>query len=122
MAVRPLGGYLRDRLTLSADFSVSQKERLKDGATRFRAEAELLDGFIVFGDVDNDGNFGIGGRINIPQLAAGTYNSVTKDYEYNQGILYATISSDRHRTLLERRDKFVEIRLSGKIVYANSWE
>jgi len=120
VAVRPLGGHLRDRLTLSADFSVSQKEKLKDGASRFRAEAELLDGFIVFGDVDNDGNFGIGGRINIPQFAAGTYNSLTKDYEYGQGILYATLSGDRYRTLLERRDKFVEIRLSGKIVEENS--
>jgi protease-4 len=119
-AVRPLGGILRDRLTLSVDVSLSQKEKLKDAATRFRAEAEPLNGFIVFGDIDNDGNFGIGGRVNLPRFGAGSYNSVTKDYEYNQGIVYATISHDRYRTLLRRTDNFLEIRISGKIVEENS--
>ncbi len=120
VAVRPLGGILRDRLTLSVDVSLSQKEKLKDAATRFRAEAEPLDGFIVFGDIDNDGNFGIGGRVNLPRFGAGSYNSVTNDYEYNQGIVYATISHDRYRTLLRRTDNFLEIRISGKIVEENT--
>ncbi|UCB52203.1 MAG: signal peptide peptidase SppA [Candidatus Zixiibacteriota bacterium] len=119
-AVRPLGGLFRDRLTLSVDVSLSQKERLEEAATRFRAEAEPLDGFIVFGDIDNDGNFGIGGRVNLPRLGGGSYNSVTKDYEYNRGIVYATISHDRYRTLLRRTDNFLEIRISGKIVEENS--
>ncbi|MGB3093259.1 MAG: signal peptide peptidase SppA [Candidatus Zixiibacteriota bacterium] len=120
VAVRPLGGFMRDRLTMSVDLSMSQKEKLEDATTRFRAEAEPLDGFIVFGDIDNDGNFGIGGRVNLPRFGAGSYNSVTKDYEYNQGIVYATTSHDRYRTLLKRKDNFLEIRLSGKIVEENS--
>jgi protease-4 len=119
-AVRPLGDVWSDRLTLSVDVSLSQKERLKEAATRFRVEAEPLDGFIVFGDIDNHGNFGIGGRINLPHLGGGSYNSVTKDYEYNRGIIYATVSDDRYRTLLERTDNFLEIRISGKIVEENS--
>ena len=120
LAVRPLGGFLRDRLTLSADASFAQNEKLKDATTRFRAEAELVDGFVFFGDIDNDGNFGIGGKIHLPNLGAGSYNSVTKDYELNQGIVYATLSGDRYRTVLERRDNFLEVRLSGKIVEENT--
>lgn len=120
LAVRPLGRLLDERLTLSADASFAQNEKLKDATTRFRAEAEPVDGFVVFGDIDNDGNFGIGGRINLPHIGAGSYNSVTKDYEYNQGIVYATLSHERYRTLLERRDNFLEVRLSGKIVEENT--
>ena len=119
-AVRPLGGIWRDLLTLSVDVCLSQKEKLKDAATRFRAEAEPLDGFTVFGDIDNDGNFGIGGKVSLPNLAGGSYGSVTKDYEYNRGVVYATISGDRYRTLLRRTDNFLEIRISGKIVEENS--
>ncbi len=120
LAVRPLGDFWRDRLTLSVDASFAQNQKLEDAATRFRAEAEPVDGFVFFGDIDNDGNFGLGGRINLPNFGAGTYNSVTKDYEFNQGVVYATLSQERYRTLLERRDKFLEVRISGQIVEENS--
>jgi len=120
LAVRPMGGFMRDRLTLSVDASFAQNEKLEDATTRFRAEAEPVDGFIFFGDIDNYGNFGIGGRINLPHLGVGSYNSVTKDYDYNQGIVYATLSHQRYRTLLEKKDNFLEVRLSGKIVEENT--
>ncbi len=120
LAIRPLGGFLRDRLTLSADASFAQNEKLKDATTRFRAELEPLDGFIFFGDIDDDGNFGLGGKINLPNSGAGSYSSVTKDYDYNQGVVYATLSHDRYRTLLERKDNFLEVKLSGKIVEENT--
>jgi len=86
IAVRPAG----DRLTLSADASLGEKEKIKKAVYRFRAEVEPLDGFILSGDIDDKGNFGLGGRINLPTLGAGTYNSVTKDYDYNQGTVYLT--------------------------------
>lgn len=120
LAVRPVGGALRDRLTLSVDASFAQNEKLEDATTRFRVETEPLDGFIFFGDIDNDGNFGIGGRINLPNLGAGSYNSVTKDYDFNQGIIYVTSSKERYRTLLERGDNFLEVKLSGEIVEENT--
>ncbi len=116
LAVRPIG----DRLTLSIDASLSQKEKAKDAGIRYRAEAEPLDGFIIFGDIDNDGNFGIGGQINLSNLGLGTYNSVTKDYEFNQGTAFVKVSQDRYRTLLQTQDNFLELRLSGKIVEENT--
>jgi len=117
VAVRPIG----DRLTLSVDASISQKEKLKDAAMMlYRAEFEPIDGFIVLGDIDNDGNFGLGGRINLPNLGLGTYNSVTKDYDFNQGITYLNLSKDRYRTLLQRKGNFLELKLSGKIVEENT--
>jgi protease-4 len=120
LAVRPLPGFWRDRLTVSVDASLSQEEKLENAITRFRAQVEPVDGLILFGDVDNDGNFGLGGRVNLPQLGAGTYNTVTKDYEFDRGILYATHSHDRYRTVLERGDNILEVRLSGRIVEENS--
>lgn len=120
LAVRPLRGFYGDRLTLSVDASLNQDEKLEDARTRFGVEAEFVDGFIFFGDIDNDGNFGVGGRINLPHFGAGTYHTLTKDYEYDQGILYATLSRDRYRTSLERRDRILEVRLSGRIVEENS--
>lgn len=120
LAARPLNGFWRDRLTFSVDASFAQKQKLNDATTRFRAETELVDGFIFFGDVDNDGNFGLGGRINLPHFGGGTYNTVTKDYELDRGVLYAVLSRDRYRTVLERKDNFLEVRLSGKIVEENT--
>jgi protease-4 len=116
IAVRPAG----DRLTLSADASLGEKERIKKAVYRFRAEVEPLDGLILTGDIDDKGNFGLGGRINLPTLGVGNYNSVTKDYDYNQGTVYLTLSQDRYRTLLKKKNDFVEIRLSGKLVEDNS--
>ena len=116
VAVRPAG----DRLTLSADASLGEREKIKNAVYRFRAEVEPLDGFILSGDIDDKGNFGVGGRINLPTLGVGNYNSITKDNDYNRGIIYANISSDRYRTLLRRKDDFVELKLSGKIVEENS--
>ncbi len=120
LALRPMNWGFRDRLTLSVDASLANDEKLKDATTRFRAEVEPVDGFIFFGDVDNHGNFGLGGRINLPHFGGGTYNAVTKDYEFDRGVLYAVLSRDRYRTVLERRDNFLEVRLSGKIVEENS--
>jgi protease-4 len=120
LAVRPLGRFWRDRVTLSMDASFAQNQKLEDAQTRFRAEVEPVDGFIFFGDIDNDGNYGLGGRINLPHLGAGTYNSVTSDYEFNQGTVFATLSRDRYRTALQRRDRFLEVRISGNIVEENS--
>ncbi|MGB8656437.1 MAG: signal peptide peptidase SppA [Candidatus Zixiibacteriota bacterium] len=116
LALRPLG----DRLTLSADASLGEKERLKNAAYRFRAEVEPVNGFVLSGDVDDDGNFGLGGRINLPHLGVGSYNTVTKDYEFNQGICCVSLTEDRYRTLLERRNHFLELRLSGPIAEENS--
>lgn len=120
LAVRPLGGFWQDRLTLSVDASLGQKEKLENASTRWKAEAEPWEGFMISGDIDNDGNFGIGGRINLPHLGAGTYNAVSKDYDFDQGIVYAALSRDRYRTLLERRDNILEVSLSGKIVEENT--
>jgi protease-4 len=123
LAVRLSGvksvGPIGDRFTLSVDGSMGQKEKLKDAVMRYRAEFELLDGFIISGDVDNDGNFGIGGRVNLPNFGLGSYNSITKDQEFNQGITFVNLSQDRYRTLLERRNNFLELRLSGQIVEEN---
>jgi protease-4 len=116
VAVRPI----KDRLTLSAEASLGEKEKVKDAVYRFRAEVEPVDGFILSGDIDDDGNFGLGGRINLPTLGVGSYNSVTKDYDYNQGVVYVNLSEDRYRTLLQRKNNFVELKLSGEIVEENS--
>jgi protease-4 len=116
LAIRPIG----DRLTLSVDGAMSQKEKVRDADMRYRAEVEPLDGFIISADIDNDGNFGIGGRINFPNLGLGTYNSITKDYDFNQGITCVNLSKDRYRTLLQRRNNFLELKLSGKIVEENT--
>jgi protease-4 len=120
LAVRPLGRFWRDRVTLSVDASFVQDQKLEDAQTRFRAEVEPVDGFVFFGDIDNDGNYGLGGRINLPHLGAGTYNSVTSDYEFNQGTVYAILSHERYRSVLERRDRILEVRISGHIVEENS--
>ena len=116
LAIRPIG----DRLTLSVDGSMTQKEKLEDASTRYKAELEPFDGFIISGDIDNDGNFGIGGRINLPNLGLGSYNSITKDHDFNKGISYVNLSQDRYRTLLQRRNNFLELRLSGQIVEENT--
>lgn len=116
LAVRPIG----DRLTLSIDGSMSQKEKLKDASTRYRTELELVDGLVISGDIDNHGNFGIGGRVNFLNLGLGSYNSITKDYDFNQGVAFINLSQDRYRTLLERKNNFLEFRLSGKIVEENT--
>jgi protease-4 len=116
LAIRPIG----DRLTLSVDGSMTQKEKLEDALTRYKAELEPFDGFIISGDIDDDGNFGIGGRVNLPNLGLGSYNSITKDHDFNQGVTFVSLSENRYRTLLQRKNNFLELRLSGRIVEENT--
>jgi protease-4 len=124
LAVRLSGvksvGPIGDRLTLSVDGSMTEKEKLEDASIRYKAELEPFDGFIISGDIDNDGNFGIGGRINLPNLSLGSYNSITKDHDFNQGMTFVSLSQDRYRSLLQRRNNFLELRLSGQIAEENT--
>lgn len=116
LGIRPIG----DRLTLSVDGSMSQKEKMRDADMRYRAEWEPFDGFVISGDIDNDGNFGIGGRINFPHFGLGSYSSITKDKDFNRGVTFLNLSEDRYRTLFQRKDNFLELKLSGKIVEENT--
>ena len=111
LALRPLG----DRITFSVDGMMDEKDKAEDIKTRFQIEIEPLDGFLLAGDMDDEGNYGINCRVNLPFGGAGSYNTANEDRVYQRGVVFWNFSSQRYRTLLQRKDNFLEMRLSGKL-------
>jgi protease-4 len=111
IALRPWG----DRLTFSVDAFLKEKERIKKANTRYRVEFEPVDGLVLNGDLDNKGNFALGLKLNFPNPSIGSYNSVSKKGKYQEGLVYATVSSGRYRTLCQSKNNFLELKLSGNI-------
>jgi len=94
---------------------MKDKEKLKDSDFRYGAQVEIVDGLILSGDVDNDGNFGINLRVNFPKASVGSYNRYDKEGDFQNGVAYLNFSSDRYRTVLRKKNRYLEVRLSGKI-------
>ena len=111
LALRPLG----DRITLSVDGIMDEKDRAEDIKTRYQVTIEPLDGLILSGDMDEDGNYGVNFRVNFPFSGFGSYNTANKDQEYQKGVVYWNFSDERYRTLFQRKDNFLELKLSGNI-------
>ncbi len=111
IAVRPL----TDRVTLFVDGSMKDKQKLKQGKLRYGAQLEVLEGLILSGDVDNDGNFGVNLRLNFPTASLGSYNYYDKDTKFQKGVAYLNLSGDRYRTIMQKKNRYLEVRLSGEI-------
>ncbi|HVP36722.1 MAG TPA: signal peptide peptidase SppA [Terriglobales bacterium] len=111
LALRPLG----DRVTFSIDGMMDEKDKLKDARTRYQISVEPLDGLLLAGDIDNDGNYGINFRINFPLSGLGSYNTIDKNSKYQKGVVYWNFASQRYRTFWQRKDNFLELKLSGNI-------
>jgi protease-4 len=111
LALRPIG----DRITLSVDGMMDEKDKAEDIKTWYQVAIEPLDGLILSGDMDDEGNYGVNFRINLPFSGFGSYHAVNKDQEYQKGVVYWNFTSERYRTLLQRKDNFLELKLSGKI-------
>ncbi len=111
LAVRPLS----DRVTLFIDASMRDKEKLEDAQFRYGAQVEVVDGLILSGDIDNHGNFGINLRFNFPNVSVGSYNYYDKDSGFERGTAYLNFSQDRYRTIAQKKNKYLEVSLSGEI-------
>jgi protease-4 len=94
---------------------MDEKERLEDARTRYQVSVEPLDGLLLAGDIDDDGNYGINFRINFPFSGLGSYNAIDKNSKYQKGVVYWNFSSERYRTFWQRKDNFLELKLSGNI-------
>ncbi|MGB2697057.1 MAG: S49 family peptidase, partial [Candidatus Zixiibacteriota bacterium] len=111
IAIRPL----TDRITLFMDGSMKDKQKLKEGKLRYGAQFEIFEGLILSGDVDNDGNFGVNLRLNLPNTALGSYNYYDKDDGFKRGTAYLNFTGDRYRTVIEQKNKYLQVWLSGEI-------
>jgi protease-4 len=111
IAVRPL----TDRVTFFLDGSLKDKQKLEQGGFRYGAQVEITDGLILSGDMDNDGNFGVNLRLNFPNLSFGSYNHFDKNDGFQKGTAYLNFSGDRYRTVIQKKNRFLEVRLSGEI-------
>jgi protease-4 len=111
LALRPLS----DRITFSIDGMMDEKEKLKDARTRYQVSVEPLDGLLLAGDMDNKGNYGINLRVNFPFSGLGSYNAIDKNSKYQKSVVYWNFASERYRTFWQRKDNFLELKLSGNI-------
>lgn len=111
LALRPLS----DRITFSIDGMMDEKEKLKDARTRYQVSVEPLDGLLLAGDIDNKGNYGINLRVNFPFSGLGSYNAIDKNSKYQKGVVYWNFANERYRTFWQRKDNFLELKLSGNI-------
>ncbi|MBA7487356.1 MAG: signal peptide peptidase SppA [Spirochaeta sp.] len=98
-ALRPLffSGYLKDRLTLSAD--IAYKEEWQDPI--FYLQSELADGLLLnLGYDPGEQLVCLNIEIALPQLQAGSITPLNQDYQPKQGYSYFNLSAKRRRSII----------------------
>lgn len=112
LAIRPF----TPRVTLSIDGGMSEKENIKDIVPVYGLELEPVDGLVLRGNRDRDGNLGFGIQLNLATIGGGLIRLYDEDSNYHEGATYLRLSQERYRTFLRKRHQFVEMKLAGKIV------
>ncbi len=112
LAFRPF----TNRVTLSVDGRMSERESIKDMVPIYGLELEPIDGLFLKGSRDGDGNLGFGVQLNLTTLGGGLIRLYDKNSDYQGGATYLRFSSERYRTFLHKKHQFVELKLAGNIV------
>lgn len=115
-ALRPLffSGYLKDRLTLSAD--IAYKEAWQDPS--FTLQSELADGFSLnIGYDTGEQRFCLNIEIALPHLQAGSITPFNQDYQPKQGYYYLNLSAKKRRSIImPSAEYFFDYKPGPKIV------
>lgn len=113
LAFRPM----TDRVTLALEgITDEDKKFFADADFQFRAEVELVPGLLLQGQIDDQGNnFFLGAKINLPNFSLGSSNSFQEKEGFRQGVTYLGLSSQRHRTVLQRKNNFLVLGLGGEL-------
>ncbi|MCI0530346.1 MAG: signal peptide peptidase SppA, partial [candidate division Zixibacteria bacterium] len=113
MALRPG----TDRLTLSVEGSSHENQSfLTDANYLFRAEAEIARGIILQTQMDDNAeNIFWGIRFNFPGAGVGSFNSYGDNGNFRTGVSYIGLSSHRYRSVLERKNNYVVVGVSGNL-------
>src|SRR5574341_124881 len=113
LALRPL----TERITLAIEGLTHEKQSFfADADFLFQAEAEIAPGLFLQGKIDDKGdNFFLGGKINLPNFSLGSWNFFHKKDGLQSGVTYLGLSSQRHSTILQRKNNFLVMGLGGQL-------
>ncbi len=113
LAVRPA----TDRVTLSVEgLTHSDQGFFSQADFLFKGEVEIIPGIYLQGQVDDKGdNFFMGGKINFANLSLGSFNFFRENGGLKNGVTYLGFSSQRHRTILQRKNNFLFMSLGGAL-------
>jgi protease-4 len=113
LALRPK----TDRITLAVEGITHEKQSFfADADFLFQAEAEIAPGLFLQGKIDDKGdNFFLGGKINLPNFSLGSLNFFHKKEGLQSGVTYLGLSSQRHSTILQRKNNFLVMGLGGQL-------
>lgn len=113
VAFRPL----TDRITFALEGTTDQDQSFFEEADfLFKAEVELAPGLWLQGQVDHQGdNLFLGGKINLPKLSIGSFNIFKNRDTFGEGVTYVGLSSQRHRTILMRKNNFLLLNLAREL-------
>ncbi len=113
-----------ERITLAADLRLV--EDAPDPQLRFSASASLVDGLSLFGNLDLDGNFGIGLGVNLLRMGLGGFVNTTRHNDstrFADLVLTASVSSDNRPGFIIQTGKTAEIVIDDGLVldHSTSW-
>jgi protease-4 len=98
-----------NRATFSIDSELQEGRKVKDARITYAMECEPIDGVMLRGSYNNDGNFDIRVGIGFTQFEVGAYNRFDSDRRRDGGVAYARFSSERHRTKFRTGRYFLEV-------------
>ena len=90
--------------TVGGDWYQRTSQSLGDGTYRVAASVEVSDGLTVFGDMDEDKNYVLGGRVNLTNLFVGSHSRFHHDDGYRGGVFYVGLNEERRRPAVRHLD------------------
>ncbi|MBD3183162.1 signal peptide peptidase SppA [Candidatus Poribacteria bacterium] len=105
LAFRPF----TNRVTFSVDSALVQGQKIKDAGLVYALEIEPLDGILLRGNYNRDGDFGFSLAIGFNHVRMGAYNQLDDEGEYKTSVFYTQYSGEKYRSMLQREKYLLEL-------------
>lgn len=110
LAYRPLPG----KLTVAVDAFLSTRQSFKDAHYSYHAELVPVPGLFVEGQIDSDGAFQLGFRVNLRKYFTGGQSDFTRAGDHTRSIVYMGASSQRQASIIPPRKRRLRLAVSGR--------
>lgn len=98
-----------NRITFSIDGDFQEGRKIKDGDFTYALECEPIDGLILRGNYDSNGDYGIKFSFNFSQFRLGSYSRFDSEWKHDAGVAYIGFARELQRTKLRTGHYVLEV-------------